>query len=145
METKFIKYKPEQINLANIFGSSVSKPLTEGDIQRGTLIIGSDYKGNYLAMGYLRGMTQSKDTGAILYEIANAIEGIDYVTCIQKPRVVQASYIPYVGAKTSTSCPIIGRVLSCNGDKTEVYSDEETYIIDVDFIFELTPYFKETN
>ena len=144
METKFIKYKPEQVNLARLYRFSEDSGLNESDVRMGTLVIGYSDNGKYLALGYLRGITQSKDTGNLLYEISNAVEGQEYSTCIEKPHKVDESRLPYVAAVIDTSeKPIIGKVIKCNGELAVIY-DGSTRVVNVNSIHTLEPYFKET-
>lgn len=144
METKFIKYKPEQINFAQLYRFSSDAGLDNTDVRAGTLIIGYSDNGKYLAMGYLRGMNRSIETGNILYEIANAIEGQEYSTCIEKPYNVDSYYLPYVAAVTGSSKePIVGKIIKCNGELAVIFDGNET-VVNVNTIHLLTPYFKET-
>lgn len=144
METKFIKYKPEQVNLAQLYRfSSSGSELSSTDVHDGTLIVGYSDNGKYPAMGYLRGMTQSKETGKLLYEIANAIEGQEYSTCIEKPYRVDSSRLPYVAVIDSSNTPIIGKIVKCNGELAVIYNGSAT-VVNVNTIHQLTPYFKET-
>lgn len=144
METKFIKYKPEQVNLAQLYRFSSGAEFSNTDVHDGTLVVGYSDNGKYPAMGYLRGMTQSKETGNLLYEIANAIEGQEYSTCIEKPYVVDNSRLPYVAAVIDTSKkPLIGKVIKCNGELAVIYDGSAT-VVNVNSIHQLTPYFKET-
>lgn len=144
METKFIKYKPEQINLAQLYRFSYDTDLSDTDVQDGILIVGYSDNGKYPAMGYLRGMTQSKETGEILYEIANAIEGQEYSTCVEKPYKVNSDSLPYVAAVIDFSKkPLIGKIIKCNGELAVIYDGSIT-VVNVNTIHQLTPYFKET-
>ncbi len=144
METKFIKYKPEQINLAQLYRVSYGDGLDSTDVHDGTLIVGYSDNGKYPAMGYLRGMTQSKETGNILYEIANAIEGQEYSTCIEKPYKVDRDRLPYVAAVIDSSKkPLVGKIIKCNGELAVIYDGSST-VVNVNSIHQLTPYFKET-
>jgi hypothetical protein len=144
METKFIKYKPEQVNLAQLYRSSSAEYLSNTDVHDGTLVIGYSNNGNYLAMGYLRGMTQSTETGNILYEIANAIEGQEYSTCIENPYKVVSARLPYMAAVIDSSeKPLIGKIIKCNGELAGIYDGTST-VVNVNTIHQLTPYFKET-
>lgn len=143
METKFIKYKPEQINLAQLYRISAGADLSNLDVRDGTLIVGSD-NGKYLAMGYLRGITQSKETGKLLYEIANAIEGQEFSTCIERPYKVDSDKLPYVAAIIdSFNKPLIGKIIKCNGELAVIYDGSST-VVNVNAICTLEPYFKET-
>lgn len=144
METKFIKYKPEQVNLAQLYRSSSDDYLSNTDVHDGTLIVGYSDNGKYLAMGYLRGMTQSKNTGELLYEIANAIEGQEYLTCIEKPYKVDIFELPYVAAVIDSSTkPIVGKIIKCDGELAVIYDGSST-VVNVNTIHQFTPYFKET-
>ena len=144
METKFIKYKPEQVNLAQLYRFSSGAEFCSTDVYDGTLIIGYSDNGKYLALGYLRGITQSKDTGNLLYEISNAVEGQEYSTCIEKPHKVDESRLPYVAAVINTSKkPLIGKVIKCNGELAVIYDGFAT-VVNVNSIHTLEPYFKET-
>lgn len=144
METKFIKYKPEQVNLAQLYRFSSGADLSNTDVAEGTLIVGYSDNGKYPAMGYLRGMAQSKETGKILYEIANAIEGQEYSTCIEKPYKIDSDRLPYVAAVIDSSKkPLIGKIIKCNGELAVIYDGSVT-VVNVNTIHLLTPYFKET-
>ena len=145
METKFIKYKPEQVNLAQLYRFSIGSELNDTDVHDGTIIVGYSGNGKYPAMGYLRGMTQSKETGKLLYEIANAVEGEEYTTCIEKPYKVDYGYLPYFAAVIDASKrPLIGKVIKCNGELAVIYDGSSNTVVNVNSIHQLTPYFKET-
>jgi hypothetical protein len=149
METKFIKYKPEQVNLAQIYRFSSGADLSNADVRDGTLVVGYSDNGKYPAMGYLRGMNQSKETGKLLYEIANAIEGQEYLTCIEKPYKVDSDKLPYVVAVIDpfidpSKGPIIGKIIKCNGELAVIYDGSTKVVVNVNNICQLTPYFKET-
>jgi hypothetical protein len=145
METKFIKYKPEQVNLAQLYRFSSGADLSNTDVHDGTLVVGYSDNGKYPAMGYLRGMTRDKETGKLLYEIANAIEGQEYSTCIEKPyKVTYSSRLPYVAAVIDSSeKPLIGKIIKCNGELAVIYDGTST-VVNVNNIYQFTPYFKET-
>lgn len=143
METKFIKYKPEQVNLAQLYRFSTGTNLSNTDVQDGTLIVGYSDNGKYPAMGYLRGITQSTKTGNILYEIANAIEGQEFLTCIEKPYKADSERLPYVAAVINSSeKPLIGKIIKCNGELAVIFDGSFT-VVNVNNIHQLTPYFKE--
>ena len=144
MEQKFIKYKEGQINLARLYRSSGAyDTLNSEDVKAGTLVVGYAGDGKYLAMGYLRGIAQSRDNGAVLFEIANAIEGQEYLTCIEKPCKANFSMLPYmVACKDSFSTPVIGKIVKCNGELVVMY-DGNTTEVSVNSIYTLEPYFKE--
>jgi hypothetical protein len=145
METKFIKYRPEQVNLAQIYRFSSGADLSNADVRDGTLVVGYSDNGKYLAMGYLCGITQSKETGKLLYEIANAIEGQEYSTCIEKPYKVDSDRLPYVAEVIDSSKkPIIGKIIKCNGELATIYDGTTNTVVNVNNICQLTPYFKET-
>ena len=144
METKFIKYKPEQINLAELYRVSSDSELKNIDVRYGTLIVGYSDDGKYLAMGYLRGITRNRETGRLFYDIANAIEGQEYLTCIEKPYKVDSDRLPYVAAVIDSSKkPLIGKIIMCNGELAVIYDDIDT-TVNVNTIHQLTPYFEET-
>lgn len=144
METKFIKYKPEQINFARLYRLSSGADLSNTDVRDGTLIIGYYGKGKYFAMGYLRGMTQDKDTGEMLYEIANAIDG-EFTTCVEKPYRADYTGLPYVAAVIDSSKkPLIGKIIMCNGELAVIYDGSSETTVNVNTIHQLTPYFTET-
>lgn len=149
METKFIKYKPEQINLAQLYrfssGADLSNVFADNDVQDGTLVIGYYCEGKYLAMGYLCGMARNNSTGKFLYEIENAIEG-DIITVIQDPRRVNVSKLPYFAATTPDfPRPIVGRIYKCNGELAVIDYGGETALVNVNSVLDLLPHFKETN
>lgn len=145
MEQKFIKYKEGQINLARLYKSSGAyDTLNSEDVKAGTLIVGYAGDGKYLAMGYLRGIAQSRETGAVLFEIANAIEGQEYQTCIEKPCIADFTKLPYMVAyRDGFSTPVIGKIVKCNGELAVIYDSSAT-VVNVNSIHQLTPYFKET-
>lgn len=143
METKFIKYKPEQINLAKLYRLSPTGGLNDKSVRDGTLIIGYSDNGKYLAMGYLRGMARSQETGDILYEIDNAIEGQEYLTRIEKPCTVAVSGLPYFAAIIDSNTSIVGKIIKCNGELAVIFDGTET-VVNVNTIHQLTPYFRET-
>lgn len=144
MEKKFIKYKPEQVNLAQLYRSSCDSELSDVDVHDGTLVVGYTDNGRYPAMGYLRGMTNNEETGKLLYEIVNAIEGQEYVTYLNDPYKVDSEQLPYVAAVIDTSeKPLIGKVIKCNGELAVIYDGSAT-VVNVNSIHQLTPYFKET-
>lgn len=143
METKFIKYKPEQINLAKLYQVSTGNMLDCNDVQDGTLVIGYWGEGRYLAMGYLRGMARDKDTGKVIYYITNAIEG-DYTTDIQDPRRVNTCELPCVAATSPEfNYPVVGHVYKCDGKLATMETGCGKVAVNVNSVLELTPYFKE--
>lgn len=145
MEQKFIKYKEGQINLARLYKSSGAyDTLNSEDVKAGTLIVGYAGDGKYLAMGYLRGIVQSRETGSVLFEIANAIEGQEYLTCVEKPCIADFTMLPYMAAYSdSSSTSVIGKIVKCNGELAVMYNGNITEV-NVNAICTLEPYFKET-
>ena len=145
MEQKFIKYKEGQINLARLYKlSGAYDTLSSEDVKAGTLVVGYSGDGKYLAMGYLRGISKSRENGAVLFEIANAIEGQEYLTCIEKPCKADFTRLPYMVARRgSFSTPVIGKIVKCNGELAVMY-DGSTTEVSVNSICTLEPYFKET-
>lgn len=144
MEQKFIKYKEGQINLARLYRSSGTYgTLDSEDVKSGTLVVGYAGDGKYLAMGYLRGISQSMKNDDVLFEIENAIEGQEYLTCIEKPCKANFSMLPYmVACKDIFSTPFIGKIIKCNGELAVMY-DGSTTEVSVNSICTLEPYFKE--
>lgn len=144
MGNKFIKYKENQINLAQMYRFSSGAELDSKDVFNGTLVIGFYSDGKYLSMGYLRGITQDQNTGKVTYQIENAIEGQEYSTSIEKPYKVDNSRLPYVAAYPNNSNkPIVGKVIECNGELATIYDGSNT-VVNVNSIHTLEPYFKET-
>lgn len=145
METKFIKYKPEQVNLAQLYRFSSGSDLGNTDVHDGTLIVGYSDNGMYPTMGYLRGITQSEKTGKILYEIVNAVEGQEYLTLIENPYKVDSDRLPYFAAVTGSSKePLIGKIVKCNGEVAVIYDGSTTIAVNVNKIYKFAPVFKET-
>ena len=147
METKFIKYKPEQVNLAQIYRISDGGALSEADIVKGTLVVGFTGDGKYTAIGYLRGIARNENTGKLVYEIVNAIEGMEYLDLIENPvaAATASQWLPYMAAiPDSAKRPVVGRVISCNGELAVIYDDLGNVNVNVNSVYELTPCFKET-
>ena len=147
MELKFIKYKPEQVNLSQIYRYSNGGTLDENDIRRGTLVIGYADNGKTLAMGYLRNIYRTDTNDRLEYEIVNAVEGMEYLTIIENASKPEFSRLPYMVAfpDSATCIPKVGKVIKCNG-KQAIFHDGEQYSasVDVNAIYQITPYFKET-
>lgn len=144
METKFIKFRKESINLVDIFTATDGNTVFNSvDIAEGTLVIGAYCEGTCLTMGWLRGMEQDSDSGKTRYEIANAIEG-EVATVIRDPRRVAHYKIPEFAAKYGVGCaPFIGKPFACNGTKVKLEVDGEFASTTTDFIYTLEPLFKE--
>ena len=147
MELKFIKYKPEQVNLAQIYCSSEGGRLDELDVRKGTLVIGYTDNGKTLAMGYLRNIIRSDTNDGLEYEIVNAVEGMEYLTFIENACKPEFAWLPYMVAfpDSATGTPKIGKVIKCNG-KQAIFFDGGEYSasFSMDSIYQITPYFKET-
>lgn len=144
MEKKFIKYRAEQINLVKLYQVSNGNTFDSHDVQDGTLVIGYYSDGKYLAMGYLRGMTRDMDTGEVIYDIANAIEG-EYMANVQAPLRVNTRELPCFAATCpGFNNPVVGRVYKCDGELAVMDTGCGKVTVNVNSVFELTPYFKET-
>lgn len=145
MKDNFIKFKKESVQLARVFACASGDHFDAEDIRSGTLAIGSHGEGKMLAMGWLRGMTQDKQTGELLYEIVNAVEGDEYSTCIKGALRVHSKSIPLLAARCiNDATPVVGRVYACNGDLAKLDLGDETCAASTEFIYRLEPLFKET-
>ena len=148
MELKFIKYKPEQVNLSQIYRYSEDDGLDESDVRKGTLVIGYTDNGKTLAMGYLRNIIRSDTNDRLEYEIVNAVEGMEYLTMIEKACKTEFAWLPYIVAFPDSvkGKPKIGKVIKCNGKQAIFFVDEEdSASVDVNSIYQIMPYFKETD
>ena len=144
MRQNFIKFKKESVRLARVFECASGGHFDTEDIRTGTLVIGSHGEGRLLAMGWLRGMTQDEQTGELLYEIVNAVEGDEYSTCIKGALRVDSKSIPLLAARCiNDPTPVVGRVFACNGDVAKLDLGEETDVASTEFIYRLEPLFKE--
>jgi hypothetical protein len=145
MKQNFIEFRKESVQLANVYASASGCNLDAEDIAKGTLVIGTYDEGNYLAMGWLRGMTRDKQTGVILYEIVNAVEeGV--AQFIKGARRVSSSSVPVFAASyDGATTPFVGRPYTCNGENATLCTDDCTEVVSTEFIYRLEPLFKETN
>lgn len=142
MEQKFIKYKPEQVNLAKLYELSNGCVFDDNDLQDGTLVIGYYCEGKYLAMGYLRSMFR-RNTGEVDYEIVNAIEG-EVSSNIQAPHRVNVCELPFFAATShDLPHPVVGGIYKCNGELAVMDSGCGKVTVNVNSVLELVPYFKE--
>lgn len=143
MEKKFIKYRAEQINLVKLYQVSTDNMFDCNDVQDGTLVIGYYGEGKYLAMGYLRGMTRDMDTGEVIYDITNAIEG-EYTVAIQAPLRVNVRELPcFAATSPDFPHPIVGHVYKCDGELAVMDTGCGKVTVNVNSVLELVPYFKE--
>ena len=145
MRQNFIKFRKESVQLASVFASASGNNFDTQDITKGTLVIGTYDEGNYLAMGWLRGMTRDRQTGEILYEIVNAVEeGV--AQFIKNPKRVNSKSVPLLAARCINDyTPVIGRAFACNGDVAILDLGEENGVASTEFIYRLEHLFKETN
>ena len=144
MKENFIKFKKESVQLASTFASAMGDKFNGEDITKGTLVIGTYSNGKYIAMGWLRGMTQDKDTGKVIYEVVNAVED-DFTICIEDARRVNPNSAPVLAARyAGSSTAFVGRPYTCNGEKATFYTDESSEVVSTEFIYRLEPLFKET-
>ena len=141
MEKKFIKYRAEQINLAKLYQVSTDNMFNCNDVQDGTLVIGYYGEGKYLAMGYLRGMSRDMDTGEVIYDIANAIEG-EYTVVVYAAHKVNTCELPCFAA-TSPEYPVVGHVYKCDGELAVMDTGCGKVTVNVNSVLELVPYFEE--
>lgn len=145
MKQNFIKFRKESVQLAKVFASASGTNFDAEDIASGSLVIGTHGEGRLLAMGWLRGMTQDKQTGELLYEIANAVEDDEYSTCIKDARRVGSNSVPVLAARyAGATTPFVGRAYACNGEKAKFATDACTEVVSTEFIYRLEPLFKET-
>ena len=143
MEKKFIKYRAEQINLVKLYQVSNGNMFDCDDVRDGTLVIGLWGEGKYLAMGYLRGMTRDMDTGEVIYDITNAIEG-EYTVAVQAPHRVNVCELPcFAATSPDFTHPVVGRVFKCNGELAVMDIGCGKATVNVNSVLELVPYFKE--
>ena len=114
MKDNFIKFRKESVQLAKIFASAKGTTFDAVDISVGTLVVGTFSNGKYIAMGWLRGMTQDTTTGKVLYEVVNAVQD-EFTGCIEDARRVDqnsvpaemspaSKVVPHAEAKTFASC-----------------------------------------
>ena len=144
MKQNFIKFRKESVQLASVFASASSNNFNEDDIAKGTLVIGTFSNGKYLAMGWLRGMTQDKDTGKVIYEVVNAVED-EFTSCIEDARRVNSNSVPLLAAKIiGSNTPDVGRAFACNGEVAKFYFANGVGVTSTEFIYRLEPLFKET-
>ena len=145
MEQKFIKYKAGQINLARLYRVSNGDTFDINDVKDGTLVIGHWSAGQYLVMGYLRGITRDANTGEIYYEITNAIEG-DYNVAIQAPVRANVCELPFFAATGQDfTHPAVGRIYKCNGELAVMDTGCGKVTVNVNSVLELVQYFKEND
>ena len=144
MKQNFIKFRKESVQLASIFASASESNFNTEDVAKGTLVIGTFDNGKYLAMGWLRGTTQDKDTGKVLYEVVNAVEE-EIITSIEDARRVNSDSVPAFAANYyGTSTPFVGRPYACNGEKAMFCTDDCNEVVSTEFVYRLEPLFKET-
>ena len=144
MKENFITFKKESVQPANAFAYATVDNFKGEDIKKGTLVVGTFGNGKYIAMGWLRGMTQDKETGEVLYEIVNALED-ELTTCIKDARRVVSCSVPvFVARYTANSTPFVGRPIACNGEKAILATEDITEVVNTEFIYRLEPLFKET-
>lgn len=144
MEQRFIKYKPEQVNLVKLYEVSTGCVFDNNDLQDGTLVVGYYCEGKYLAMGYLRAMYR-RNTVEVDYEIVNAIEG-EVTSNIQAPHRVNVTELPFLAATSpDVPHPVVGRIYKCNGELAVMDSGFGKVTVNVNSVLELVPYFKEDN
>lgn len=145
MKTKFIKYRAEQINLVKLYQVSTGNTFDCNDVHDGTLVIGYWGEGKYLAMGYLRGMTRDMDTGEVIYNIANAIEG-EYANDVQAPHRVNVCELPcFAATSPEFNHPVVGRVYKCDGKLAVMDMGCGKVTVNVNSVLDLVPYFKDVN
>ena len=143
MEKRFIKYRAEQINLVKLYQVSTGNMFDCNDVQDGTLVIGYYGEGKYLAMGYLRGMTRDMDTGEVIYDITNAIEG-EYTVAVKAPHRVNICELPcFAATSPDFQHPVVGRVYKCDGELAVMDTGCGKVTVNVNSVLELVPYFKE--
>ena len=144
MKENFIKFKKESVQLASTFASATGNHFNGEDITKGTLVIGTVCNGKYIAMGWLRGMTQDMETGKVLYEVVNAIED-EFTTVIEDARRVISYSVPMFAARcTANTTPFVGRPFACNGEEAVLATEDSAEVVNTEFIYSLEPLFKET-
>jgi len=144
MKENFIKFKKESVQLASTFASADVREFNGEDITKGTLVTGTFGNGKYIAMGWLRGMTQDKETGEVLYEIVNALED-ELTTVIEDARQVNSYSVPAFAARfVIATTPFVGRPFACNGKMVALATEAGPKVVSTEFIYRLEPLFKET-
>jgi len=144
MKENFITFKKESVQLASTFTYATGNNFDGEDIEKGTLVVGTFGNGMYIAMGWLREMTQDKETGEVLYKIVNALED-ELTTYIKDARRVVSCSVPvFVARYTANSTPFVGRPIACNGEKSILATEDSTKVVNTEFIYRLEPLFKET-
>lgn len=145
MKQNYIKFRKESVQLARIFASAHGNNFCNEDIEDGALVIGTYGNGKFLAMGWLRGMTQDKETGKVFYEVVNAVDE-DFTVSIEDARRVDAYSVPVLAARLDCDkTPFIGRAFACNGEKAKLANEAGVKVVSTEFIYRLEPLFKETN
>ena len=145
MEKKFIKYKEGQVNLARVYKASTGVTFDCNDVRDGTLVIGHTSLSQCLAMGYLRGIGLNKTTNEVFYEVVNAIEGNEHTIFIRNPCRANELELPCFAATSPDFIrPIVGRIYKCDGELAVMDIGSGKATVNVNSVYELTPYFKET-
>lgn len=143
MEKKFIKYKEGQVNLAKVLKASTGCTLDDNDVRDGSLIIGHSINGQSIMMGYLKGIEKNADE--VVYEAVNAIEGSSNIIFIRTPYRANDLELPcFAATSPDFTRPIIGRIYKCDGRLAVMDIGGGKATVNVDSVYELTPYFKET-
>ena len=144
MKENFIKFRKGSVHLASMFASAIGDNFDGEDIASGRLVAGTFGDGKYLAIGWLRGMTQDKSTGRVICEVFNAVED-EFTTVIEDARHVDPRRVPVLAARYSeSSTPFVGRPFACNGEKATFCTGESSEVVSTEFIYRLEPLFKET-
>lgn len=142
MEKKFIKYKEGQVNLAKILKQSSDCAFNNNDVREGTLIIGHSVNSQCLMMGYLKGIERNADE--LVYEAVNAIEGSSDIIFMRNPFRVDVFGLPcFAATSPEFARTIVGKIFKCNGELAVIWDGSAT-VVNVNTIYQLTPYFKET-
>ena len=142
MKENFITFDISTLSLAEISRCATGNQFDADDIKKGVLVTGTYGDGKFTAIGYLRGMRAYN--GEVVYDIVNAVNG-EFTQEVKNAMRVNASMMPIVAGRYPGSTPFIGRVCSCNGEKTGIASDDCIEYVDSGFVYHLVPFIKETN
>lgn len=143
MKQNFITFDISTLSLAEISRCANGNRFTAEDIEKGVLVTGTYGDGKFTAIGYLRGMHVNDSTGEVVYDIVNAVNG-EFTQEVKNAMRVDSRMMPIVAGRYPGSTPFIGRVCSCNGEKTGIdYGDCVEYV-GSEFVYHLVPFIKET-
>lgn len=144
MKENFITFDISTLSLAEISRCANGNQFTAEDIKKGVLVTGTYGDGKFTAIGYLRGMRVNDSTGEVIYDIVNAVNG-EMSHAVSNAMRVDSRMMPIVAGRYPGSTPFIGRVCSCNGEKTGIVCDDCIEYVDSESVYHLVPFIEETN